>query len=411
MVESDCCLEMKIEKGSERKEVTSTPTKEDESEPRKKLTLFFICGTLLFCHFFAQGLRENALNQYSYKEFQSMVEQDVSGNASMADAYNGSDISVSCVKSSNSTLYEGQSEAQRLTSQWNIYRTVIPGAASILTTLLFGVLSDTYGRKWFITIPLIGHFVRNALYTIGIYFRIDIYIFLAIGMTEFLFGPGEAILAAIFSTVADNTSADKNRSKVLAIMILSAGVGLSTSLVSSGYIIDSAGYMYPMLISSAILLPAIILSFCLSDSSGNRTVSSADNKDTFSKKIIKQLKGIYEFYVKDSSVSGNRWKYIVCMLAFLLTQIVNGGVVNVEFLFTFNTPLCWNSIIFGWYGLAQSVTLNIVSMAFFPLIQKCLRDETINVIASISSAVSLIFEAFAINDIMMFIGNYFEYIR
>ncbi|OWF47008.1 Proton-coupled folate transporter [Mizuhopecten yessoensis] len=159
-----------------------------------------------------------------------------------------------CQLNTTSRLYHDQQNVQKMTSQFNIYAELAKGIFGIF---FYGSLSDKYGRKIFLFVPVIGNMLNCVLTSVGIYLNWNIYIFIIFFFIDGCGGSWGLAISIVMSIVADVTVPGKTRMFVIAMTELSLGLGIVIGSFTSGFIIEAEGFMSALLISSCCFGPSI----------------------------------------------------------------------------------------------------------------------------------------------------------
>ncbi|CAH1799713.1 unnamed protein product [Owenia fusiformis] len=107
------------------------------------------------------------------------------------------------------------------------------------------------------------------------------------------------------------------------------------------------------------------------------------------------------FYKTDAP--GRNWKLLALLITFALGTMVNSGKDDVMVLFALNRPLCWNSIIIGYFTATYALLLTVGSILGIKLFGRCLTDGGIAILAVGIVTVMNAFQAFVSNTTMMFL--------
>lgn len=364
-----------------RDQNNSVPEPETKRVPRR----CFLVAPVVLLHLFSYALINITMTQYAYAAIYEMrYPNETTTGSSEGDA--------SCEVNTTSDTYIHQQTVQAETSLWTIYCYLAANSPAILANLLMGPLSDKYGRKNVFIISLLGTFARSLGNAFAIYYKINIYIFVAFYGVEGICGLWMCTLNTSHSYVADITGTGKQRSFGMALIEICLGLGLTLGTLASGYIIADLGFMYPMVVSfSCIIIAIIIAAFILPETSIKINHQPQSISQTFRNTI--------SFYTDKSA---NRWRYVVCLSIIFLVAFSNIGRTSVDTLYELNSPFCWDSVLIGWYATLRSLCHIIIGIGSVRLFQFCLSDESIAMLGSISFVGSAIQEALAETDIILF---------
>ena len=367
----------------------SLPVKSVSTVPPNVSKRRFLIGPLLLLQVFSYVIQQLTLVQYSYFAFTKMYFPNETANLTVIKQES------TCVNSTESER-EDQAKIQTLASNFNIYVTVALGIPNIFSNLLIGSYSDVYGRKMFISIALCGQFVKGLLLTIAIYFEINIYIFVIFSVIDGCTGSIMGTITAMLAFTADCTVPGRQRVISITILEMMLGLGALLASLSSGYLINSTGYVTPNLVVTATLgAVAITAIACLPE--------TLHEKNTRPKTSIRQkLNDIVAFYVLETE---HRIVYIICIVVVLCVGLCNQGRSNVETLYQLNAPFCWDSVLIGWYLAIRLAAQTIIGVMLLRLCMCCIGDELLGMFGAFSSAASFIMEAFATTSPQLILGK------
>ncbi|KAK3096820.1 hypothetical protein FSP39_003622 [Pinctada imbricata] len=344
-----------------------------------------LLGPVVMFHITAYFLQMLIINQYSYFRFLDEHFPEISGNATKLDQ-------SKCANSTASDVYEAQVQMQSLTSKFTIYITLAAGLPGIFASLLFGSFSDTYGRKPFIALPLLGTLIKGILCAVGIYFKVNIYVFLAFILLEGLTGTFMSTITMELAYIADVTLPGKNRSLFIALAEMAGGTGALIGSVLSGYFINQSSYLAPMTSSCVIVSLGLMIILLLLPET--LTYSNQEHPT-----LMSRLKEVVSFYLHDTSQSGKKWDYILCIVILTFSSMVTFGRTNVETLYQINTPFCWGPVKIGWFVAIRMAAQFILGLSLIRICQACWEDEIIGMFGAITCFASFILEAFAVTDL------------
>ncbi|KAJ8308915.1 hypothetical protein KUTeg_013789, partial [Tegillarca granosa] len=303
-----------------------------------------------------------------------------------------------CSQNTSSQEYKDQQLVQSVTSELSIYWSLAQNIPAIFLSIIYGSLSDRYGRKLIIIISLLGTGVKAGLCALGIFLNLNIYISIVFFGVEGFTGTWISSLMALFAYGADITKPGNNRTVIILLLETFLGVGAVIGMLVSGYLIKYLGFSYANVIASGFVAVGVLITLIFLPESVHVSEETKKTKIDFS-----YLNTSFKFYtVKNFSKYGKRWQYLVCLSIFVLIVTANLGKATVESLYVLNSPFCWNSVTLGWFGALRSGLLAVTAAAIVKPLQFCFRDENIIIIGALSYIASCILEAFTTNNIVMF---------
>jgi len=340
-----------------------------------------------------------SLTQYVY----DYIKKDVFPNSTFLNA---STLDSNCYNNNKSSeSYQQQTKIQKDTAKWAILNSVAEKIPGIFANSMIATLSDRYGRKNLLNVILAGEFIKSTLFFALIYLNVNIYYLILAtavqGFTGGLFGAKSVALAYM----ADITTSKKERTLMITILEMSVGIGATISDFASGYFIEKIGYVYSMAVASGFIVSSMILiNICLWE----YRVVLLHERESFSK----NLTNVFKFYTQDTSTTAKRWKYILCMIIFIIACFAYHSKGDIDILYLLNWPFCWSSVKIGWYFSVLNLVNNCLGVCSIKLFQKFTKasEVVIGIISSLSNALSCVLEGLSYTDFMMFLGkNYYNY--
>ncbi|XP_061182246.1 proton-coupled folate transporter-like [Saccostrea echinata] len=336
--------------------------------------------------------QHGVLNQYVYFYFH----KHYFGNLSFQ--VNPTEKSYCKANNVSSDITEAENKIQVLASQFLIYTSLALFIPPVLGNLFFATLSDTYGRKPFIVLPIAGAFLRYVLFVIGIHYEVNLYWLIVFLLVEGATGGLFSLLSVALSYVADITEPGDNRVFLLVIIEVCAGVGGLVGSLSSGYLIRALGFTISTLISTiCVFLSVLIIGLFLPESLPHEVKLISKRLQ-----ICDKLKGVTTFYTSNRYGKGTQWRYVFSILVGICVQLGLQGKASVETLYQLNAPFCWDSVLIGWFIAIRITFAYIVGLVLLRLLQRCISIEFCGVIGAASHASSFFLEAFAEKSFEMF---------
>ncbi|XP_045187575.2 solute carrier family 46 member 3-like [Mercenaria mercenaria] len=303
-----------------------------------------------------------------------------------------------CEVNTSSINFKIQEDVQQKAATWGIYFYLSGGLTSIVANFIMGAYTDRFGRKFLFILPCIGTIVRTSLAMVGIYYDLPLPYYIAGYFIEGCTGQIFNIFQITYIYAADITENGKSRSVGIIIVELAIGIGIVAPTLAVGFILEETNsFLVPFYISLGILVLTLFLMFLLPETYPKAIRSQRRYTSKF-----ENLKDAVDLYFSKKN-SGRRWMYIVSILVFSFTVYNALGRTAMEGLFLLNYPLCWNPTKIGVFGSMRVAFQQIVGMACVKLFHLCMNDEMIIIIGCISYAASFVLEAYATNDLMMYL--------
>ncbi|XP_052770103.1 solute carrier family 46 member 3-like [Mya arenaria] len=303
-----------------------------------------------------------------------------------------------CDVNESSTNFKIQQDVQQKAAKWGIYLYLAGGLTSIIANFVLGTCTDRLGRKFLFVVPFFGTMIRTAYAIVGIKYDFPLWLYVPGYFIEGCTGQMFTIIQISYIYVSDITTPGKQRSLGIVIVELALGLAGTFPPLVCGYILKvTDSFLLPFYISLGILGFALLLVIALPETYPKEVRSQR----TYSSRL-ENLKDSYDLFVSKEN-SGKRWMYIITLAVFSLTTYDVFGRVAVEGLYLLNYPFCWGPSQLGVFTALRTGCQQIVGMAMIKVLHLCFNDELIAVIGCLSYGASFVLQAFATNDLMMYL--------
>ncbi|XP_062596906.1 proton-coupled folate transporter-like isoform X2 [Saccostrea cucullata] len=356
------------------------------------LQIFIPLCAANFCLFFSIVMSSYTASEYGHDTFRDLKFP----NRTLS---NSTDKSL-CDTNTSSQGYKDEQIVQKTVARWNVYISIAQGVPLLLSSVLFSPLSDSIGRRPFLSLGAFGAGIKQLLMTLAIVFHWNVYLFIPFTLIEGLCGSWVAQLAVAMSVVSDLTTAGKSRSYLIAVLSFVLGVGFSLGTFVSGYVVVRLGYDYSMAISSGMSGLAFVIACFIPE-----TLSDSQRQSNrFS--CMGNFKDILRFYTKNDPEypTSTRWKYNTAILSFIFIMMSKLGSFAIETFYLLNSPFCFNPETISIFETAKTCLSEIVILVGIKFMQQCITDETIAMFGAISSTCSLVLFGIASSDIYLYIA-------
>lgn len=368
---------------------------DDEEEAPKSVKIpvtGFIIGIIVFVHMASFTILLFDLSQYTYSVYKDKEFPNATLNQSAKSL---------CETNTSSKEFQMEQTIQSDTARWTVYISISGGIPAIFSAPLISSLSDRFGRKKTLLVPLFGSLVKSGLCFLNIFMNYNVNFFIIYLFIEGCTGGWVSSVAICSSGFADITKAGKQRSFAFAILGLGVGVGFLAGTLLSGYLIEAFGFNSPVIASGAMVLIGILLTlFVLKE-------PLKDENRVSSVHPLRQIKESLDLYIhgnKDPNY-GRRWQYIILISAFNLLSMAALGKTNVEILYQIGSPFCWNPIKISNFGTIRSVIQEFVGVVSIRLMQCFMSDDFIAVIGTLSAIGYFVMEALSKTSFDLYMGK------
>ncbi|XP_046575203.1 solute carrier family 46 member 3-like [Haliotis rubra] len=275
-----------------------------------------------------------------------------------------------------------------------LYLSISGSIISIFVNLVIGSYSDFLGRRVLFFMPNLGAALKATVLCLVIAFRLSLdWLFLGY-VLEGLSGSYNGYLLGVFAYTADVTEPGKKRTIMIAIVEGFFAVAGSVGQLAVGFLIDKVSYLYAAIMITAIFtLPLILIITILPE-----TMTEKVEKHWSPLPHIKKVLGF--FFARGSGKQ--RAMYILALLIFFFGMFRNMGRSSLEILYQLDKPFCWSPLKIGYYGAIRLSFSVLCGLFGLKLLQPCFRDMTIALIGLAFGTASLVIEALAFNDWMLY---------
>ena len=355
-------------------------------------SLYFV-GAIVFVQLFSDTLAMLDLNQYAYTEFKKIDHPYMNVNSVEESKYPYG-------RYTNETELKTEEKVQEEVSLWSVYMSFASGLPTIISATLLPAMSDRYGRKHCLLIPLFGNFLKNAMTSIGIMLDLDMHLFHLFLFVDGLSGSWIAIIAICCSYIADITSV-KDKSLAMAILGFCIGTGILSATLVSGYFIECLGFAVPVVMSSGCNIFVIMLVLCC---------LSESLQDTARAKGVQPLSHLcdaLDYFLLDrkSGSTERRWKFVIYITVFYLISIGSIGKINIEIFYQIGSPFYWTSTQISYFFTLRSVVQEVMGIVMIRIFQHYISDILIVTIGTISACGYFVIEGLASTSFQLYMGK------
>ena len=242
-------------------------------------------------------------------------------------------------------------------SEWSMYYSLSSGIPAIISSLVFGAYTDTFGRKFLLTICLSGLFLRLLISGIVIYFDAHLVYLLIANFVEGCSGIHATCIIVSLAYAADITSPGGDRMTSMILVEFVIGISLTVGSFCSGYMVEALGYHTSIFINSGFIALAILLTLLILPETLRPEYRQKDRS------IASVLKTVVHFFVEKDGVgesANGRWKYQIVIVCLFLTNISFIGQPSVLTLYVLAEPFCWSPTLVGVYSSVRALSMMFI---------------------------------------------------
>ncbi|VDI25687.1 MFS transporter, PCFT/HCP family, solute carrier family 46 (folate transporter), member 1/3 [Mytilus galloprovincialis] len=288
---------------------------------------------------------------------------------------------------SNSTSNIVQAESANILMYLGFIGTFI----AVIPILVFGSLTDRYGRKFPLYLSMVGILLKEIVMTVTVYKGLSLW-FLALG--DFFLGiTGHfgLFLAAMMGMIADITTPGKDRAIQIIILEGTVAIAVAFSILGIGFWIKDGNYRHPLIMCIACTVLSLILTLTF------LSETAKTNKKKNNRICTKSVMGACFDVYRNGNRNRNK-KMLIGQILFCINVGALMGNSNVVTLFLLHKPLCWSELhvqVFTCFQLLVnwgSILLGI------RILHKYLSDYTIIIAGTVSAIASSVTLAFSSED-------------
>ncbi len=284
--------------------------------------------------------------------------------------------SEKCHLDPNSTEFKQEALVQSEATRCGIYFFLAALLPTTVLTILLGPYTDRRGRKIAMYLPLIGVVLRLTLAAVVVKLHWPIWWLVIAYVVEGFSGGIINILMSCFAYIADVTNVQQRAVRIY-ILEISCGIGLGVSNIGMGYAIKSFGYFYCVI----ILLGIHVLNLLYTLFGVQESIIKENNVPFFTlAHVVKAVK----LFTTDNATK-RRWKLNMCLLMMLLIVAIDAGNFDVQTYKLLKTPLCFTSVLVGYFTAACYFVKMSFGAIFIKFIFPYLEEIRMTIVSCISS--------------------------
>ncbi|XP_055346038.1 solute carrier family 46 member 3-like [Paramacrobiotus metropolitanus] len=251
----------------------------------------------------------------------------------------------------------------------------------LFITLFMGSWSDNFGRKLPMALPFLGFILSAFVTTLAANYPLHPYILLLSPFSMSLFGGWVVLLMAVFSYVADYTTAE-NRSTAVALVDGSLLVGKTAGILAGGQLLSKYGFTIPLFIFGT--LPILAVSYVLVFVKERGVFGTSQQ---FSCAVFTTKNLLDNAAVLGKKRVGNTRKHIHLLLLSTALGLIFLGDQTALQLITEKSPFSWDVATFTKFISVQNVAVGLALALLVPLFRVLAASDIWIAIISCISAV------------------------
>ncbi|XP_072162980.1 proton-coupled folate transporter-like [Diadema setosum] len=285
----------------------------------------------------------------------------------ISDSYNHTVVNLTGgdLCSSNGTG-EVEEKIQEETAQWLAAISSAAAVPEVFSTLLIGTLSEQYGRRLAILLPIVGNLFVSIALLLVVYLELPIVVLLVLSFFTGFTGSLSLFIAGCQSYVTDITNEKQRMVRIVVIDIL-IFFGNSAIQICLGYMIQNVGFAGTLWVPFAVLLVACV------NAGVPALLIETINVDTRTKPARAHLRKAWRDIVHLFAVNTDNRRYV--LITFFTVLFFDGmvvqGSVTIPVLYGQGPPFCWKSVIIGFYITWSLIIPGIGALAGAAIIKRC----------------------------------------
>ena len=288
-------------------------------------------------------------------------------------------------------------QVQAMASMWSILLIASDLLPSLVTTVILGAYSDKAGRKKGMIPTIVGLTIKCIFTLMVVTFRLPLPLMIVGTTIDGCLGGTFTMMMASLAYIADVTSLKQRPLRILAVEIFS-GLGQTAASIGAGYLIKALGFTYPYLVILGIdLITLLYVLFWVKETVPKNPDAKLCSCSNFQKGIE---------VISKKTPDKRRWKLVASLFTFFLISMMDFGAVEIITFYVLNPPLCWNSVLIGYYNSFAYIVQTIGSLLFLKLFHRCLQEYGLVIISCLSGIGFYLLLAQSTTTLMVFMGKF-----
>lgn len=313
-----------------------------------------------------------------------------------------------CINASylDELLGEGTSDSVETNStQLTLYVVLSGLVISIVSTIIIGPMTDSYGRKFALILVYVGRMFSELMALIIVYYSLDLNWFIVATVISSVFGDYGVFLMAITAYVTDISSV-KMRLLRIGVLSLVSTISSGVTTVIGGTWINEVDCDFRSVVWGpficciiGILTSMFAIPESLSKDQRKLNRSAANNCQR-----LKVIWSGFMLYFRHKLVTIKLW---IILFALLMVLTISRGAILIETYFFIRRPLEWSPEEIGLYGGYNSVTHGLGLLLLMPIAHAIgVSDVVLAIIGILSTFLGYLFTAGIKKTWHMFASKY-----
>ena len=299
-----------------------------------------------------------------------------------------------------------QGEASTLIT-WLQMATAIP---AVFVTFLLGAYSDRAGRKASMLLPPIGGALRAIVFLVVTWLDVSPYFLIIGAFVDGLTGWFATAVCLCNAYISDVTSTSQ-RTFRLTVLQMAINVANAGGQLGMGFLIRETGFIVPLFVILVIHIINFLYILCFVQ----ETIAKKTSARISFKYIIKVFHVFIPTRKRKKSISSafsdhkRHIKLAILLFIYYVNGVTHEGKNDIQNLYMLNAPLCWNSVMIGFWESAYAFLSGMGGLVVVRIMQRWFSDAWM-IISQLTFAIGTkVTLAFAYTTAVMFIGIYIFY--
>lgn len=275
---------------------------------------------------------------------------------------------------------------------------------SAFAVLIFGPLSDKFGRKPFLILAVFGQAVSDIISLAAVYFNLNVMVFTASSLCFGVFGGFGGIFMISLAYITDVTPERWLTARTgLLVAAIFAATAISSTISFRWISYTNCNFLPPAFFVIGVNVVGIIYTVLIPESlSKQERISLLSTK----KGLVSLSKGIKLFFWPPYIGLRKFWKLWALLLVMTISIIDQVGFAEIITFYLYNKPLLWSYNTISTYETVVSITTGASLVLLLPfLVGLNFPDAMIALLGTVFATGSYVFIALLRETWQMFLGK------